>query len=104
MRCLWWAEGRVTDPAASGACGRAVNGWPLFTTLKPRRVLISTDGSAYRHPHAATLAWVIKAIKGVELVFNHDNAYSQPWAASAKQPDAKFSVRVGGPGGVNIDL
>ena len=76
----------------------------LLRTLKPRRVLISTDGSAYGHPHAETLAWAIKAIKGVELVFNHDNEYSQPWASTAKQPGASFSVRVGSPGGVDIDL
>ena len=67
-------------------------------------MLISTDGSAYGHPHAETLAWAIKAIKGVELVFNHDNEYSQPWAASARQLGTGFSVRVGGRAGVEIQL
>jgi len=76
----------------------------LLRTLKPKRVLISTDGSGYGHPHAETLAWAIKAIKGVELVFNHDNEYSRPWAASAKQPGARFTVRVGGLGGADIEL
>ena len=76
----------------------------LLSTLKPKRVLISTDGSGYGHPHAETLAWAIKAIKGVELVFNHDNEYSQPWASSAQQPSAGFSVRLGGAAGVDVEL
>jgi beta-lactamase superfamily II metal-dependent hydrolase len=76
----------------------------LLRALKPKRVLISTDGSAYGHPHAETLAWAIKAIECIELVFNHDNEYSQPWASSATRRGAGFKVRVGGPDGVEVEL
>lgn len=76
----------------------------LLRALKPTRVLISSDGSAYGHPHAETLAWAIKAIKGLELVFNHDNEYSQPWGSTAAQHGAGFKVRVGGTRGVDIEL
>ena len=76
----------------------------LLRALKPKRVLISTDGSAYGHPHAETLAWAIEAIKGLELVFNHDNEYSQPWASTAALRGAGFRVRVGGRAGVEIEV
>ena len=76
----------------------------LLRAHKPTRILISSDGSANGHQHAETLAWAIKAIKDVELVFNHDNEYSRPWAATATRPGAGFKARVGGHGGVEVDV
>jgi beta-lactamase superfamily II metal-dependent hydrolase len=83
--------------------GSSTNTSPeLLRTLKPRRVLVSSDGSAYGHPHAQTLAWAIRELKGVELLFNYDNEYSRPWAETAARPRSGFKVRVGGPDGIAV--
>lgn len=60
--------------------GSNTNTSPQFLTLlKPRRILISTDGSGYGHPHAETLAWALSQDPHIGLAFNYDNSYSMPW-------------------------
>lgn len=83
--------------------GSSTNTSPeLLRTLKPRRVLVSSDGSAYGHPHVQTLAWAVRELNGVELLFNYDNEYSRPWAQTAALPRAGFKVRVGNRDGIAV--
>jgi beta-lactamase superfamily II metal-dependent hydrolase len=85
--------------------GSSTNTSPeLLRALRPRRVLVSSDGSAYGHPHAETLAWAIRELPGLEVAFNYDNAYSRPWATAAAQPRAMFKVRVGNADGIEMAL
>jgi beta-lactamase superfamily II metal-dependent hydrolase len=83
--------------------GSSTNTSPeLLRALKPRRVLVSSDGSAFGHPHAQTLAWAVRELKGVELLFNYDNEYSRPWAQTAARQRSGFKVRVGGLDGIAV--
>ena len=81
--------------------GSSTNTSPeLLRTLRPQRLLVSSDGSAYGHPHAQTLAWAIRELKGLEVAFNYDNEYSRPWAQTAARPRSGFKVRVGDRDGI----
>jgi beta-lactamase superfamily II metal-dependent hydrolase len=83
--------------------GSSTNTSPeLLRSLNPRRVLVSSDGSAFGHPHAETLAWAVRELKGVELLFNYDNEYSRPWAKTAAQARSGFKVRLGGRDGIAV--
>lgn len=84
--------------------GSSTNTSPrLLGVLKPSRLLISTDGSGYGHPHAETLAWALSGGSTQELLFNHDNAYSRPWAELAGR-GKKPSVRLGDASGIQVYL
>ncbi len=84
--------------------GSSTNTSPrLLGLLKPRRILISTDGSGYGHPHAETLAWALTGENTQELLFNHDNAYSRPWVDLAGSV-RKLRVRLGDASGIRVEL
>jgi len=71
--------------------GSSTNALPeLLRTLKPRRVLVSSDDSTYGHPHAQTLARAVRELNGVELLFNCDNEYS------SSPREARFPPRLCG--------
>lgn len=85
--------------------GSSTNTSPeLLRTLRPRCVLVSSDGSAHGYPHAETLAWAIRELPGLEIAFNYGNAYSRPWAQAASRPGSGFAVRVGGSEGIAVTL
>jgi len=62
----------------------------LFTLVKTRRYLVSTDGSGHEHPHARTLDYIIDNYpwRGrPELIFNYRSPTTEPWAA--EQPSTR---------------
>lgn len=84
--------------------GSSTNTSPqLLALLKPKKVLVSTDGSGYGHPHAETLAWALQEIPGVELLFNYSNEYSLPWKGLSRGRTAA-KVRLGAKGGLILRL
>lgn len=84
--------------------GSSTNTSPqLLALLKPKKLLISTDGSGYGHPHAETLAWAVKEIPDVELLFNYSNEYSLPWKTLSKSI-VGLKVRLGTRGGLSLRL
>ena len=76
----------------------------LLQTLRPKRVLISSDGSYYGHPEKEALSYVIKHVPGVELIFNYDNEYSQPWTDVAAQSKWGYTAKAAGAIGVVVQL
>ncbi len=84
--------------------GSSTNTSPqLLALMKPRKLLISTDGSGYGHPHAETLAWALQKIPEVELVFNYANDYSLPWKTWSERT-VGFTVRLGAESGLSLRL
>jgi beta-lactamase superfamily II metal-dependent hydrolase len=85
--------------------GSSTNTSPrLLALLQPRRILISTDGSGYGHPHAETLAWALSQSPQLGLVFNYDNSYSRPWKALLGSPALRETADVGDGLGVCVRL
>lgn len=85
--------------------GSSTNTSPrLLAQLRPLRLLISTDGSGYGHPHAETLAWALSQDQRVGLAFNYDNGYSKPWAEFAAARTRRRAISVGEDDGVRIEL
>lgn len=76
----------------------------LISLLRPKHVLISSDGSIYGHPEKEALATIIKQSEGVELIFNYDNEYSRPWLDNAEKKRWGFTSRAGENGKVEIVL
>ncbi len=84
--------------------GSSTNTSPqLLALMKPKKLLISTDGSGYGHPHAETLAWALQQVPDVELIFNYSNAYSLPWK-SVSRIRVGPKVRLGMESGLNLRL
>lgn len=76
----------------------------LIAALKPKVVLVSSDGSIYGHPEKEALSYVIQNSPGVELVFNHDNEYTSPWVDNAEQDKWGYSAYAGNSFGVEVEL
>ncbi|MBB5206373.1 beta-lactamase superfamily II metal-dependent hydrolase [Inhella inkyongensis] len=84
--------------------GSSTNTSPqLLGLLKPKKLLITTDGSGYGHPHAETLAWALLQIPDVELIFNYSNEYSLPWETIRKGRCGP-KVRLGAESGLSLRL
>jgi hypothetical protein len=85
--------------------GSSTNTSPqLLALLNPRRILVSTDGSGYGHPHAETLGWALSQDPQVCLVFNYHNSYSQPWLDLASPLGSGQAKAFLGENGVSVRL
>lgn len=76
----------------------------LLAQLRPRHILISTDGSGYGHPHAETLSWALSQDPHVGLAFNYDNSYSKPWMDLAGAGAARLVNPLPNESGARIPL
>jgi len=79
----------------------------LVAAAPSRRYLFSSNGSHYRHPHAAAVATVVEfAPRGAELVFNYATPYSSLWDDERLQEEYGYRVRfpTSSDGGVLVDL
>jgi len=85
--------------------GSSTNTSPaLLRLLKPEKLLVSTDGSAYGHPHAETLAWAVHQLGSTEWIFNVASAYATAWAQAAQSAPVPIQVVVGTKHGALIAL
>ena len=85
--------------------GSSTNTSPaLLGLLRPEKLLVSTDGSAYGHPHAETLAWSVRQLGPAEWIFNVASEYSSAWELAAKTAPAVVKVVTGTKQGVRVAL
>lgn len=85
--------------------GSSTNTSPaLLALLKPEKLLVSTDGSAYGHPHAETLAWAVRQLGATDWIFNVASEYSAAWHQAAKSAPWPMHVTVGTKRGALIAL
>lgn len=78
----------------------------LVELIKTPRVLVSTNGDGFGHPHAKAIDLVVdgRRIRGrVELVFNHRCATTEPWA-DPDRPRGNGGYRATYPAGVSMLL
>ena len=76
----------------------------LVKALKPRKVLVSSDGSIYGHPEKESLSYVVKHSPNVELFFNYDNAYTQAWTDPSEQAKWGYTAQSGDGLGIEVRL
>lgn len=76
--------------------GSSTNTSPaLLSLLRPEKLLVSTDGSAYGHPHAETLAWAVHQLGSTEWIFNVASEYAAAWQRAAKSAPSPLKVITG---------
>jgi hypothetical protein len=51
----------------------------LMSQVRPRRILVSTNGDRFGHPDPEALARVVKSGAGMELVFNYRSEENEVW-------------------------
>ncbi|MBJ7410393.1 MAG: hypothetical protein JHD15_08520 [Phenylobacterium sp.] len=79
---------------------------PLLATWVAHRFLISTDGSRHKHPHAATLAHILKAKEGAKaFFFNHRHEQAADWDRETLRAAYNYTTRYPvEPGRLVLDL
>jgi hypothetical protein len=64
----------------------------LLRLLDCKRILISTSGQRFRHPHAQCMAQLIKWCKPTEIYFNYRSKQTKPWLARAAEKKFKYKA------------
>jgi uncharacterized protein (DUF4415 family) len=66
----------------------------LLKLLDCKRILISTSGARFQHPHAPCMAQIIKWCEPTEIYFNYRSKQTKPWIAPAAEKKFKYKAVV----------
>jgi hypothetical protein len=66
----------------------------LLKLLDCKRILISTNGARFKHPHAPCMAQIIKCCGPTEIYFNYRSKQTKPWIAPAAEKKFKYQAVV----------
>ncbi len=66
----------------------------LLKLLDCKRILISTSGARFQHPHASCMAQIIKWCEPTEIYFNYRSKQTKPWITPASEKKFKYKAVV----------